>query len=288
MAAATSPYNQLTSLSVPTEFAGKSLRDLQGSGEQLGRADLVAQILGISENTPLNADQTYDLYGTDLGSQEGAYLKSRFKQADAPEVRAQAPAIKSLESGKAPLKERYAALLKSINDTRDVEVQKSDINSAQELGRRGISTDSTFAGQYQQQQRNPVQVGFNRLAAETGLQETQGEQNINQMIANIQSQAGGSSIANQLGLNQQAIQQQQFNSQQSLQEKQLAQALEIAKMQNQPQSAGATPFQATSLGNQLYAFNPSTGQFTSGPSKAAASGGGGGDFDATLKAIYGI
>ena len=278
MAAATSPYNQLTSLSAPAEFGGKSLRQLAAGGEQLGRSDLVAQILGISENTPLNAGQTYDLYGTDLGSQEGAYLKSRFTPADSPEVRAVKPAINTLESGRAPLKKRYDDLIASIQGRRSSEIQQTDINSARELGRRGITTDSTLAGQYQQQQRVPVDVQYSGLEAETGLNAEQQQQNINQAIAQLQAQAGSKSVDQGLNLYQ-------FNQQQQTQQQQydrtLAQALEIAKLQNKP-NATANKYESVTGGNKLFSFNPLTGQYNSGPtlqSLRASAGGGGATFN---------
>lgn len=110
------------------------------------------------------------------------------------------PAIQTLETGRQPLKERYTSLLKSIKEKGAYETGRADVLSAQELGRRGISTESTYAGEFQQEKRLPVQTAFSQLESETGLQGEQAQQSISNAIAQLQSGAGGDAISSAMSL----------------------------------------------------------------------------------------
>lgn len=247
--------------SAPEEFAGKSLQDLGRSGQLQGRSDLIAQLLGIGENQALQAGQQFTARNVDTGSSEGQFLSSRFKPGMNPSQQAVQPAIQTLESGKAPLKERYSKLLDSIKGRRETQLQQTDINTARELGRRGITTDSTFAGQYGQQQRLPVEQQFGQLEAETGLAAEQSQQSILNAIAQLQAGAGQSEVQRQLTLQQLAQQTQESDLNRQLQR-------DLA-----PTAKEESPFTTLSEGQTLYNLLTGKAQYTAPKTYKPETGG---------------
>ena len=244
--------------SAPEEFAGKSLQDLSREGQLQGRSDLIARILGIGENQRFSSGQQLTARDVDTGSSEGQFLASRFKAGMSPSQQAVQPAIQTLESGKAPLKERYSKLLESIKGRRETQLQQTDVNTARELGRRGITTDSTFAGQYGQQQRLPVEQEFGQLEAETGLNSEMAQQNILNSIANLQAGAGQNEVQRAMDLLRMQQDQSQFESQQGL-----------TRELNQPK-ASSLETQVIEVGGRKKLINTQTGQVISDLGVSAA------------------
>ena len=169
------------------------------------------------------------------------------RQMQQLQTEAAQPAIKTLEAGRQPLKERYDTLLKSIKERGAFETGRADITSARELGRRGIPTESTFAGEFQQEKRLPVQAQFGQLEAQTGLSAEEAQNAISSAIAQLQAGGGQNAIA-------QALQQYQFGEQQRLSKE--TSAATLAQQAAQAQSEQAfkeKTFQQVTLPESIYA-----------------------------------
>lgn len=188
------------------------------------------------------------------------------------------PAIQTLQAGQAPLKQRYDELLKSIKARGTQEVGQADIISARELGRRGIPTDSTFAGEFQQEKRLPVQTAFGGLEAETGLQGEQAQQAIASAIAQLQAGGGQNAISQALQLYQQ--QQQGIQSKEQLAQ-QLAQAQKEQAFKEQVFREVTLPESIYSRGKPYY--EPKT---NSGNEKPASSYYGNGNINGQTQVNY--
>jgi hypothetical protein len=262
---------------IPESLAGKSLRDL--AGVYNFRSDLVANLLGIPETQRLTAGQEVTASGFDPGSSEGRFLTSTLKSIS-PEERAtqQAlasaekirqyniesaqPAIQTLTTGKTDLKSRYDELLASIRARGEQEVKHADITSAQELGRRGISTSSTFAGEFQQGKRLDVQSAIDLASAQTAAQAAEKDAAINNAIASLQAGAGPEGLAAALNILQNAQQQQQFEASQALSRESLAQNKELT-LKGLESPTKETPYipSLTNIGGKGYYYDPASGTF---------------------------
>ncbi len=258
---------------IPKSISGKSLRDIAGIYNF--RSDLVANLLGIPETQRLTAGQQVTARNFDPGSSEGRFLTSVLSPGMTPAQQAAQPAIQTLESAKSPLKERYNQLLQSIKARGEQEVKQADIISARELGRRGISTGSTFAGEYQQERRVPVQTQFGQLEAETGLAGEQAIANIASKIAELQYGAGQTDIQRALELLKMEQQNQQFREQQAL-----------TRELNQP-GESLLQTQVIEVGGRKKLVNTQTGQVIAdlGVSKVS-TGGGVSDYGSTLEELF--
>ena len=171
------------------------------------------------------------------------------RQMQQLQTEAAQPAIKTLEAGRQPLKERYDTLLKSIKERGAYETGQADIVSARELGRRGIPTESTFAGQFQQEKRLPVQTAFGGLEAQTGLSAEEAQNAISSAVAQLQAGGGQNAI-------QQALQQYQFGEQQRLSSETSAATLAQQVAQAQAEQAfKEKTFQQVTLPESIYGRN---------------------------------
>src|SRR3990167_886158 len=173
---------------LPEQYGGKSLSQIYKEVEKQGGyfpSAALAQDLGVGFEQPLSAGQQFN-FNVDPGSGGYQFLQKNFtpladyqkQQAGKTQQEADAraaqqameqrqilqqssqAAIGTLEQGRAPLKQRYDDVIASIKGTKQEEVQRADVTSAQELARRGIPTSSTYAGEYQQERRLPVETAF--------------------------------------------------------------------------------------------------------------------------------
>lgn len=189
----------------PEEFVGMSLADLRRKRSEPFRADLLAGMLGIGEQTAFKEGQLFNIANPDPGSAEFQFLQSAFRpgtevreeQRLAEEERrmqqareAVQPAIETLQSGIEPLKQRYSELIDSIKGTQKEQLQKAQTVASRELGRRGVPLSSSIAQELIQERELPVQSEFGRLLAQTGLGAQQAEQDILSRISQLQSGAG--------------------------------------------------------------------------------------------------
>jgi len=92
------------------------------------------------------------------------------KQAQQMQIQANQPAIATLNTQKSTLDTKYDDLLKSIDSSQGVALDKTTLATNNELGKRGITSDSGVAQQQQAAAALPVTTQFGQLKANTGLQ----------------------------------------------------------------------------------------------------------------------
>lgn len=181
----------------------------------------------------------------------------------------------SLQGRIDPLKERYKNILDDLTLREQKETESTTLSLNREYGRRGIPLSSGVYDQASQEalrpirdqygiQRKDVQLGqegdirtIEDLIASLPIEKAQSLNEIQKAIAALESGAGSTALTNAM----QIVQQSQQNAfQRESQDKQLEQALQIAKMQNQPQSTPLKQWDFANLtgGGQLY--NPYTGE----------------------------
>jgi len=173
------------------------------------------------------------------------------QEANAPAVQSlqsQIPTIQQsyqqqgnyLKSQQAPLEERYKNLLSSIQGQQTQETNRTSTATANELGRRGISSQSGLYEQTVNQALNPInqfytgqlsnanldqQAALSSLQnqiAQNPIQQTQAEQQVQQAIAQLQASGNSQGIQQALSLYGQQQQAQQQAAQLALQQQSAA------------------------------------------------------------------
>jgi hypothetical protein len=164
-------------------------------------------------------------------------------------------AIDTLKSGQVPLEQRYQDLIGNIRTTGEQEVKRADVTSAQELARRGVSTQSTYAGEYQQEKRVPVQTAFQSQEAAAQLSAQQAVENRNSAIASIQSATGLNQVNAAMSAYQMAEQARQFDETQAYNQAQSQiQQQQFNQTLNQVQTSIQT------VGGRVKLINSQTGE----------------------------
>lgn len=157
-------------------------------------------------------------------------------QASIPEIQNKyAQTSAQLKAQQAPLEQRYQNLLNQITANQQKEEKRTSIAGARELGRRGISGESGFYDQYQNEQLSPVTQFYTGQAATTGqnredairelqnliagvsTQETEQTRAVRNAIAQLQAGGASNAITQGLGIYQNQQQQEFQNSQLDLQ-----------------------------------------------------------------------
>lgn len=110
------------------------------------------------------------------------------KQAQQLQIQANQPAIQTLNTQKSSLDQKYDDLLKSIDASQGVALDKQTLATNSELAKRGITADSGIAQTEQASAALPVTTQFGQLKANTGVQR---EQDLNTLAANIASLQAG-------------------------------------------------------------------------------------------------
>lgn len=160
-------------------------------------------------------------------------------QSSIPEIQNKYSQLTSqLKSQQEPLEKRYQNLLSQITANQQRDEQRTSIAGSRELGRRGISSQSGFYDQYQNQQLSPITQFYTGQLATTGqnredaikalldqianvpIQETAEERAVKNAIAQLQAGGASSAIQNSLGIYQNQLQ----AAQQAAQEARLQQA----------------------------------------------------------------
>ena len=237
-----------TYFKVPQQYIGKNLNQINdelsaGGKSGLGSPSLLANYLGIDQNTALTADQVLSLSSDrNLSPTSGEYLglQGAFGQgiseqdyqtekATAAQKAAVAPAISTLQGQVDPLKARYDKLIADIKGRRDTAVQQVGVDTSREFGKRGIPNSSGAFDVALRNAQTPVEqsYGQNLIGAEgEGQDKLMAIQNA---IAGLQAGAGKDAITQALQVLQNATSQgnweKQFNlSQQELDLKKKTQA----------------------------------------------------------------
>lgn len=171
-------------------------------------------------------------------------------------IQANQPVVQQLQKTQTDLGSQYKQLLDSIKGNYNTATNAQTLATNNELGRRGISSDS---GLYQQEMANamrPIDSQFQSLAANTGLQQGKDMQDLALQIANLQSGNPAESLNFGQGV---ASQQQQANNL----------AAQIAAQQQQV--AAQQRFQQIGYGGLYDASNGQT--INSGAFKSVGAGG---------------
>jgi len=136
-------------ITVPEEFVGKSLKQIQSEGNMIGRPDLIAQMMGISETDPLQADKTYNItadpgsaeyefFSTKLGAQAGVAGDSNGELV---------PFEFDWEQGEADALEKLRPYYEEVlaESKGDVELAKKRMEEDYQQGKRFRSEDLSVA-----------------------------------------------------------------------------------------------------------------------------------------------
>lgn len=139
------------------------------------------------------------------------------------------PVIQSYEASKAPLQQRYSDLLSSIKQNQTTAENRQTVTTQNELGRRGIFTDSGIGAQELTNALNPITQQYTQLGKDTTNQENIDLANIQNAIAQLQAGNPSAAVSTSTGL---ASAQQQANQfAQTLAEQQKQNAVENALKQ---------------------------------------------------------
>lgn len=234
--------NQL--YNVPDSLAGKNFYDF--SSQYGGRGDILAQFAGLDPNAKFTAGQqlNFNLPQNYVNSGENQALSKAFGNPIDPSVAASdaaiqqakklrdfniqsnQPSIQTLQGGKQGLMDTYKGILDSIKGQQQLATNTATTNTANELGRRGITGGGLYDTQFQNAGQQVAQQ-YAPLLAQTGQQQAQAGFGIDQAIASLQSGNPDSAVQSALTLGGQqqqasqfsqnlAQQQSQFNTQNAL------------------------------------------------------------------------
>ena len=147
-------------------------------------------------------------------------------QGQIPEIQKKFSEQKTyFENQKSPLKQRYENLLADVKQQGTQQVEKQTLATAQELGRRGILTDTGLGQREIIQSTQPIEQKTQSLTKDIGLEQEQGLTGIDKLIADLTSNETESTRAvrnaiaqiqagtgtNAVSMAQNVIQQQQAN-----------------------------------------------------------------------------
>lgn len=178
-------------------------------------------------------------------------------------VKQNQPAIQSYQASKAPLQDRYKALLDTIKGNQTTAENRQTLTTGNELAKRGISNDS---GVYQQEQTNavnPITQAFTGQYKDANAQQGIDMSAIDNAIAQLQTGNPESSINAALGIGQQEQSANQFSQSLAMQQQQNSTANDQFSQNlamQQQQNALANAIAQGQLANQTKETNYSTGK----------------------------
>jgi hypothetical protein len=179
-------------------------------------------------------------------SYESDKALSTAKQAQQMQIEANQPAIATLNQHKTDLDSKYKDLLTSITASEQPALDAQTVATNNELGRRGITSDSGLAQNQMAKSLLPITTQFGQLQADTGVSHENDLTSLAQQIASLQA----GNIPNALNFG---------NSTQSLaqQAQQIANNFQIQREQNDlakqsAASGGQDRYTTLSEGQTLY------------------------------------
>ncbi len=204
------------------EQGGSSMSESQNSGPSINMTDAIQKAIDITRKSIEPQIQSY--------------------QAQIPEIQKQYTQKEaSLTSQKQTLGDRYKNLLASIKGQGAESVNKQTLVTANELGKRGITGDSTLAQQEIINSTEPVKQKYVNLEQQTATDQSEAERALNDTIAGLttsrvadersiqnaiaQLLSGASTQGIQLGTNLYNTNQQAQLAQQELEAKQAQQKI---------------------------------------------------------------
>lgn len=194
-------------------------------------------------------------------------------QASIPEVQSKyAQTRQQLQAQQPSLEQRYQQTLDSIKNQKTQDVNAQTRITSNEMGKRGLTGDSTLAQQEIQNAVQPVNAQYTNLEQQTALsredairalqnqlanltpQETADTRSIQNAIAQLQSGAASQGVTQGMNLYQNQLQQQMQQAEQArlAEQSRLAQQFEQQKFQaQQQQQALENRLQQEALARQL-------------------------------------
>lgn len=275
----------------PANFVGVSPKGLRygGVGPDQSFGGLYGQLasaLGIGEETPLENKA----YAVAIGpGQESEYIQKYFTStsptagfestlsAGKPLVEAAySERGRQLETEKAPLTERYNALITELTRRETQDVGQLTTNLAREYGRRGVPLSSSAYSEDLFNKQQPIKqfysgqgvtVGLeketklreiNNLLSELPIQKAKELQGIDEKIAELKMSGQNQQL--QMALEQYRAERADYWQQQDLDLRK--QAFQFEKYQAENPTPSYQAVQGP--GASIYSFNPATGQFNIG------------------------
>lgn len=186
---------------------------------------------------------------------QGSQALNLAKKAQAMQVEANQPAIATLNTQKSTLDTKYDELLASIKGSEQVATNAQTLATSNELGRRGITSDSGVGQNQMASALLPVSTQFGQLTANTGLARQQDLGNIAQLIAQLQTGNVPQSLNFATGIGGLSNQAQQISNQFQLGKADLTNQQILQKLANQFINVPAGNNLVNTLNN--FAINPS-------------------------------
>lgn len=272
------PNNYTTTYEVPKQYAGQSLKQIRDTSNGGFRPDVLASQLGIGENDALKEGQYFQVSNLDPNyqgnSSEAQALRSLFTPGASLEQRAVQPQVNALQASKSPIQERYKTLIDSIKGNQQTATNRQTVSTANELGRRGIQGgglyDQSFADAL-----NPITQQYTGMLQNANTQQSADLNQVDQLIAQIQSGASKDAISNALSTMQMQQQAKQNADQLDLQRQQMAssQSENAANRAFQERQASRTDPYANLLNVGGKIYNAQTGQWITPPSSGGGDSG---------------
>lgn len=193
------------------------------------------------------------------------------KKVQQMQIDANQPAIAQLQKSSTDLQGTYKDLLESIKGQQGVAQDAQTLATNNELGRRGISSDSGVAQQQQASALRPIAAQYQGLAANAGIQQQNDLSGIAGQIAQLQGGNLPSALQFGQGASSLAQQAQQIAQNYALQQKQ-AQYIPLGYGGLYDSSTGQTidsnAYKSIGAGGL---YDPNTGQVIQGQKAAPAS-----------------
>jgi hypothetical protein len=208
-------------------------------------------------------------------------------------VQSNQPAIASLQQNKTDLQGKYQDLLKSITDSEQPALNSTILATNNELGKRGITGDSSLGQQQIAQAQVPITTQFGQLQAQTGLAQQQDMNSLAAQIANLQSGNPDNAVNNatsfgnaqtqaQAAIQQALIQQQTQQQANAIQDaynkgqlslEQAKNAIELATLQNVTIPSAKAGITASLAGAGASSASAALNNFQLGQLKSSGSNG---------------
>ena len=209
-------------------------------------------------------------------------------ESSIPEVQNKyATTRQQLQAREPSLQERYKNLISDIRGRGEADVNAQTRITSSELGKRGLTSDSTLAQQELQNSVSPLRQKYTSLEKDAALSqedelrslrdaitnltpmETADMRSIQNAIAQLQSGAASQGVTQGLNLYQMDLQRQ-------MQERQFAEEQKARELQQQLAQASAAQKQYMTLGEGQTVFDPTTGRVVLTTPKTYKESGGGG------------
>lgn len=119
------------------------------------------------------------------------------------------PSVAALNASKGPLKDRYNNLLNTIKNNQTTAENRQTVTTSGELGKRGLSADSTLSQQELTNALNPITQQYTGLSSDATAEQGRESAAIDAAIANLYTGASQGAVSNASNLYGTQLNQQQ-------------------------------------------------------------------------------